>query len=158
KEGRGNDDAGPAWKTLVGRGGPALLPALEAFDDGNPTARNWFLSAVSAIAETEKAAGRKLPADKLQAFATNPKVAPSARRLAYELLVGQNPAAKDRLLPGFLNDKSPDLRRDAISAELDKLERAAKPTIKADLEKLFALTRDKDQIELVAKKIAGAGG
>src|SRR4029453_7408872 len=64
----------------------------------------------------------------------------------------------DRLLPGFLNDKSPDLRRDAIAAELDKLERAARPTIKADLEKLFTHTRDKDQVELLAKKIAANGG
>src|SRR5438552_595460 len=102
KEGRGNDDAGPAWRTLVSKGGAALLPALEAFDDANPTATNWLLTAVSAIAESEKAAGRTLPADKLEAFATNPKFAPSARRVAYELLVEQDPAAKARLLPGFL--------------------------------------------------------
>jgi hypothetical protein len=158
KEGKGNDDAGPAWKTLVSKGGPALLPALEAFDDSNPTAANWLRTAVDAIAENEKAAGRKLPVDKLEAFATNPKFAASARRIAYELLLSQDPSAKDRLLPGFLNDKSPELRRDAIAAELEKLERAARPTTKADLEKLFTHTRDKDQVELLAKKIAANGG
>ena len=101
KEGKGNDDAGPAWKTLVSKGSPALLPALEAFDDTNPTATNWLLTAVSAITEGEKAAGRKLPADKLEAFATNAKFAPSARRIAYELLVAQDHAAKDRLRARF---------------------------------------------------------
>src|SRR5262245_31769322 len=79
KEGKGNDDAGPAWKTLVSKGGPALMPTLEAFDDSNPTAANWLRTAVDAIAESEKVAGRKLPADKLEAFATNAKFAASAR-------------------------------------------------------------------------------
>ena len=30
KEGKGNDDAGPAWKTLVSKGSVALFPTLEA--------------------------------------------------------------------------------------------------------------------------------
>src|SRR4051794_21570327 len=66
REGKGNEDAGPAWKALVGKGGDALLPTLEAFEDGNPTAANWLRTAVDAIADGEKTAGRKLPADKLE--------------------------------------------------------------------------------------------
>jgi hypothetical protein len=158
KEGRGNDDAGPAWKTVVSKGGAALLPTLEAFDDSNPTAANWLRTAVDAISEAEVAAGRKLPADKLEAFCTNPKFAASARRAAYELLVSQDATAKARLLPGFLNDKSSELRREAIANQLEILERVARPTIKADLEKLFTYTRDKDQVDLLAKKIEASGG
>ncbi len=158
KEGKGNEDAGPAWKTLVSKGAPALMPTLEAFDETNPTATNWLRAAVDAIAEKEKEAKRPLPADKLEAFVKDTKFAPSARRVAYELLVGQDATAKDRLLPGFLNDKSPDLRRDAIARELDSLEKAARPTIKADLEKLFTFTRDKDQVDLLAKKVGENGG
>lgn len=158
KEGKGNDDAGPAWKTLVAKGGPALLPTLEAFDDSNPTATNWLRTAIDAIAEGETSAGRKLPAAELEAFATNTKYAPSARRRAYELLIELDPKAKARLLPGFLNDKSAELRHDAIAAELEKLEKAEPKTIKADLEKLFKFTRDKDQVDLLAKKVAAKGG
>jgi hypothetical protein len=158
KEGKGNEDAGPAWKTLVSKGAPALLPALEAFDDTNPTTTNWLRAAVDAIAEREKAENRPLPADKLEAFAKNTKFAPSARRVAYELLVAQDPTTKDRLLPGFLNDKSPDLRRDAVARELTLIEKAARPSIRAELEKLFTLTRDKDQVDLLAKKVAEHGG
>ncbi len=158
KEGKGNEDAGPAWKTLVSKGGAAIIPALEAFDDDNATAANWLRTAVDAIAENEIAAGRKLPADKLEAFVKDTKRAATARRAAYEILVAQDADAKGRLLPGFLNDKSADLRRDAITNQLDILEKLARPTIKADLEKLFTFTRDKDQVELVAKKIEGNGG
>jgi hypothetical protein len=157
KEGKGNDDAGPAWKAVVSKGVAALFPTLEAFDDSNPTATNWLRTAVDAIAEGEKAAGRKLPADKLEAFATNAKFAPSARRTAYELLLSQDPAAKARLLPGFLNDKSAELRRDAIEHQLGVIEKQARPSIKADLEALFAATRDKDQVELLAKKLKEQG-
>lgn len=157
REGKNNDAAGLAWKGLVGRGGAALLPTLEAIDDSNPTAANWLRTAVDAIAEAEAKAGRPLPADKLEAFARETKFAPSARRFAYELVVKQDPAARDRLLPGFLNDPSPELRRDAIAAELDKIEKSARPSVRADLEKVFAFARDKDQVEDIAKKLEKAG-
>lgn len=158
KEGKGNEDAGPAWKTLVSKGVVALIPSLEAFDESNPTAANWLRAAVDAIAEKEIAAGRKLPAEKLEAFAKDTKFAPSARRAAYDLLLAQDATVKDRLLPGFLNDKSPELRRDAVARELEILEKAGRPTIKADLEKLFTFTRDKDQVDLLAKKLEENGG
>jgi hypothetical protein len=158
REGRGNEDAASAWKVIVSRGEAALFPTLEAFDESNPTATNWLRTAVDAIAEGESAAKHPLPIDKLEAFTKNPRFAPSARRVAYELLVARDNTARDRLLPGFLNDKSPDLRRDAIARELDILERGSPPTIKTDLEKLFTHTRDKDQVDLLARKIEEKGG
>ncbi len=153
REGAGNEAAGEAWKSLVKQGGVALSPALAAIDDANPTAANWLRTAVGAIAERERESGAKLPADKLEAFARDTQFAPSARRIAYELLIAQEPQAAERLLPGFLNDPSPDLRRDAVASELAKLEKAAGPTIQPQLEKLLALARDKDQVELIAKKL-----
>jgi hypothetical protein len=158
REGTGNEDAAPAWKALVGKGAAALFPALEAFDEGNPTATNWLRAAVEAVAEGEAAAKRPLPAAQLEAFAKDTKYAPSARRVAYDLLVGQDATARDRLLPGFLNDKSPDLRRDAVARELDVIEKRGGPTAKADLERLFGSARDKDQVDLLAKKVEEAGG
>lgn len=157
REGKGNDDAGPAWKTIVSKGEAALMPTLEAFDDSNLTSANWLRTAVEAIADGEKSAGRKLPADKLEAFATNSKFAATARLLAYELLAAQDPNVKSRLLPQFINDKSLDLRHEAIEYELEKLEKAAKPSLKTDLEKLFTYTRDKNQAEAIAKKLTQLG-
>jgi hypothetical protein len=161
REGKGNEDAGPAWKILVSKGSAALMPTLEAFDDTNPTASNWLRTAVDAIVEGEKAAGQKLPADKLEAFATNPKFAASGRLVAFEVLTAQEPSLKAKLLPGFLNDKSPDLRREAIQYEITKYERDSKPghfqNEKELFERLFAAARDKDQVELIAKKLADLG-
>ncbi len=158
REGRGNESAGPAWKTLVSKGSAALLPTLAAMTDDDPTVANWLRTAVQSIAAAEKDAGRKLPAGELEAFAKDTKFAGVARRLAYELLVSQDPGAAARLLPGFLNDKNPDLRRDAIAHELEVLEKSARPSLKADLERLFAASRDKDQVELLARKLTENGG
>ena len=158
REGKGNDAAGEAWKVLVAKGRAALLPALGAVDDANPTAANWLRTAADAIAEAEAKAGRTLPAVALEEFAKDTKFAPSARRHAYELHVGQNPGAKGRLLPQFLNDPSPDLRRDAVADELERLDRSAPDIAKAGLQKLFPFTRDKDQVDAVAKKIGERGG
>ena len=157
REGKGNEDAGPAWKSLVSKGSEALMPALETFDDSNPTAANWLRTAIDAICDGEKVAGRKLPADKLEAFAVNSKNAASARSVAFELLASQDSTAKGRLLPGFINDKSADLRRQAIELQLEKVEKAGGPNLKNELQKLYSHTRDKDQIELVAKKLADLG-
>jgi len=153
REGRNNDTVGLAWSSLVSQGAAALLPTLEAIDDGNPTATNWLRTAAGAIAEAEVKAKRPLPADKLEAFAKNVKFAPTARVLAYELLAEQDKSAPARLLPGFLNDPSSDLRRAAVAAELAKIEKSAKLSVKADLEKALGFARDKDQVEAIAKRL-----
>jgi hypothetical protein len=153
REGANNENAAPAWKALVGAGGEALMPALAAIDDADPRSANWLRAAVSAIAEAEAKAGRPLPADKLEAFAKDAKNAPSARRVAFDLLAKQDPAAKGRLLPGFLHDRSPDLRREAIAAELARLAKADPAAAKAGLLKLFEASRDEDQVDAIAKKL-----
>lgn len=157
REGKGNDDAGPAWKTIVSKGGAALMPTLEAFDDSNPTAANWLRTAVEAIVDGEKAAGRNIPLDKLQQFVVTTNHASSARALAFELLALRDPLAKSRLLPGFTNDKSSDLRRQAIEYVLERVEKRDKTALKPGLEDLYTCTRDKDQIELIAKKLEELG-
>src|SRR3954468_16724337 len=73
REGRNNDAVGPAWKTVVSKGAAALIPTLAAVDDANPTAGNGLRTAAGAIAEGETAAGRTLPADRLEAFVKDTK-------------------------------------------------------------------------------------
>jgi len=161
REGAGNQQAQAAWKALVGQGGDALLPTLAAMDDATPLANNWLRSAVTAIAEKEKAAGKARSAKPLETFVTDSTHGPVGRRLAYELLTEIDPKASARLLPGFLNDPSGDMRRDAIAAELPKAEAAAKAdpkAAKALYEKLFQASRDQDQAETIAKAIKELGG
>ncbi|MBN9521968.1 hypothetical protein J0H58_26215 [bacterium] len=156
KEGTNNDAAGPAWKTVVDAGAPAFLPTLTAVDDANPTAANWLRSAAGAIAENEKKARRAFPGAELEGFVLDPRgAAPSARRLAYEVLLAQDPATPARLLPKLLNDPQPDLRREAIADQLAKVKTGAPGA--ATLDELFAFTREKEQAEAVAKELEIVG-
>ena len=151
KEGAGNQEAGAAWKELVTLGGDAIVPTLAAMDDASPAAANWLRSAVNAIAEKEKSAGRKLPADNLEAFLKDTKNLPAARRLAYEVLVDIDPKTPERLLPGMLHDPSTELRRDAVAAALTKAEKLNGDAAKAEYARLFAAVRDEDQAKTIAE-------
>src|SRR5437868_6170668 len=68
REGAGNPAASPAWRELARQGPDALVPILGGMDGADVTAANWLRAAVDAIAERELAAGRGLPADRLEAF------------------------------------------------------------------------------------------
>lgn len=153
KEGAANDAAGPAWKTVVDAGAPAFFPALTAIDDANPTAANWLRTAAGAVVEKEKKARKRIDEAALEAFVLDTKHAPSARRLAYEVLVAQDRTAA-RLLPKLLDDPHPDLRREAIADGLTRLTGMGQALT---LDKLFDYTRDKDQAEEIAKELAKAG-
>lgn len=158
REGAGNQEAGAAWKQLVAQGGGAILPTLAAMDDASAPAANWLRSAVNALVEKERAAGKKLPADQLEAFILDRKHNPGARRLAYEVLREVDPKAPDRLLPDMLNDPSGELRRDAIAAALEKAEKLEGAAARAEYEKLFAVVRDDDQAKTIAAGLEKHGG
>ena len=118
KEGAGNAAAAQAWKELTKEGPAALLEILGSLDDAGPVAANWLRAAVDAIGEKTLAAGKPLPADKLEAFVRDTRHAGAARRLAYEWLSRADPKAPDRLLPGMLSDPGAELRRDAVAIVL----------------------------------------
>jgi hypothetical protein len=158
REGAGNQEAGAAWKQLVSLGGDALLPTLAAMDDATPPAANWLRSAITALAEKETAAGKKLPADQLEAFVKDRKHNPAARRVAYELLVQADAKSPERLLPGMLDDPSIELRRDAVARAMRLAERLEGEKAKAEYAKLFAAVRDEEQAKKIAKALETNGG
>ncbi len=158
REGAGNTAAAAAWERLVAAGRPALLPILQAVRDDQPRAANWLRPAIDAIVENELRAGRPLPLAELEAFVRDRRHAARGRYWAYELLAQQDLHAPSRLLPQAIDDPSLELRRAAIAYALEQLERQNGPARRAELERLFAAARDRDQVDLLAKKVAEAGG
>jgi hypothetical protein len=160
-EGAGNAEAGRAWRELVALGTDALPAILTAFDDADDRAANWLRAAVDAIAERQLDAGRKLPADKLEAFVKETKHSPAARRLAYEWLTRIDRTTPERLLPRMLNDPSVELRRDAVAVVLkeaqEKLDKDDRAGAKTAFKKALTGARDQDQVEAVAKALKGLG-
>jgi hypothetical protein len=161
REGSGSADAARAWRDLVEAGPDALPATLAALDDADPAAANWLRSAVDAVAEREVAAGRPLPADRLEAFVKETRHRGPARRLAYEWLARADAGAPDRLLPGMLHDPSAELRRDAVAGALNEadalLRRGDREAATAAYRKALSGATDQDQVEKIAEHLKGLG-
>jgi hypothetical protein len=133
---------------------------LAAIDDASPTAANWLRSAAEQISDDARVAGRRMPADRLEAFIRDIRHAGTARRLAYELLVRVDPGAPDRLLPGMLDDPGAELRRDAVAVLLKEAEPLVKKKDAAAVDackKVLRHARDRDQVDLAAKRLGQLG-
>ena len=151
--GQGSAAAAKAWAELSKADVGQIPEILATLNGANPLAANWIRTAVDAIVDRAAAGGTPLPAKQLEAFVMNRTMNPRARRLAYELLLKADPSA-DRLVPGFLDDPSVELRRDAVVlviAQADELDKAGKKDEATALyEKAFHAARDRDQIQSLA--------
>ena len=157
--GKGNVAAAAAWREIV-ESGPRELPGLlQALDDASPLAANWVRSAVDAIAARTLRGGGKLPVVEIERFVLDKSHNPRARRLAYEWLARADKAATERLIPGMLNDPSTELRRDAVSRLLSRVERSGNDGKKrVELyRQALAAARDKDQVETIAEALKKLG-
>lgn len=168
KEGKGNTEAARAWKELTAQGLDALIPTLRAMDDDDVVSSNWLRTAADAIAEQAIKQGKPLPVKELEQFLGQTKHSAQGRRIAYEWLVKADPTAPDRWLPKFLDDPSPELRRDTVahilrSADEQFSKIGDKPT-EDDRKILVAAYRralsgavNKDQADQAAKQLKKLG-
>ncbi|QVL30175.1 hypothetical protein KIH39_15070 [Telmatocola sphagniphila] len=157
KEGVGNKEAALAWQQIVAAGPEAIIPVLNVYDSSSVIARNWLRTAIDAILE------KPLPTEEwiknFETYLMDNQHGPAARKLAYDGLKRLDPKSPERVLPKLLNDRNVDIRRDALSAELEKVEKK-KPTgdeAKKLYAELFALSRDEDQVESIGKKLKDLG-
>ncbi|HWB12596.1 MAG TPA: hypothetical protein VG826_25445 [Pirellulales bacterium] len=162
KEGDGNVAASKAWQDVAAADGEALPQVLSALDRAQPLAANWIATAAEKIAEGTRTAGKQLPVAALKSFVLDTEHAPRARRLAFEWLRVDDDQVAAALVPGFLYDPSPELRREAVARLLD--EAAAKKADGADQESLGKLYRealsgacDLDQVKVVKAELEKLG-
>lgn len=150
----GHAAAQSAWKTVAAVE-PAKLPQLlAALDDASPLAANWLRAAVDAVGERALKAGDKSVGPILEKFTLETNHAPRARRLAFDWLVRFDATAPDRLVPGFADDPSVELRRDAIDRLLAEAAKATDDEAKRTIyRRAFAAARDIDQIADLAEKL-----
>lgn len=160
REGMGNAEASRAVRALTRQGPEALPRVLAAMDGAGPVATNWLRGAAEALAEQVRRDGKKLPADRLEAIVRDTKHSGRARRVAYELLTRVDPDTPRRLLPTLLDDPGQELRRDAVTVLLDtaqKLHDAKDAGARAAYQKALRHARDRDQVKLVAQRLADLG-
>jgi hypothetical protein len=160
-EGQGNAAAGAAWEKLAKAEASAIPAILAAMDDANELAANYLRSAVDAIADRELNAGRKLPQADIEKFLADTKHNPRARRLAYELIARISPPTAAKLLPGFVNDPSVELRRDAVEQLIAKADAALaakdNATATKEFQNALVFARDETQIRKIAGELRKLG-
>ncbi len=153
-KGQGNEAASKAWPKAAALEAKKLPALLSAMDDANGLGQNWLRAAVDVIVERSLKNGDKLPTEELKTFLGEPSHQPVARRLAFELIAKASPKQAAKLVPGFIDDPAPQLRRDAVTQVLEQ----ATAKNSADLyDKALRAARDVDQIEASAKALEEAG-
>ena len=116
--------------------------------------QNWLRAAVDTIVQRTLKEGKKLPIKELNAFLANTKRIPASRRLAFELIQKASPKRAAKLVPGFIDDPAPELRRDAVALIIeDALAESNEKSACALYEKALYAARDVDQIEATAKAL-----
>lgn len=158
-EGAGNRDAARAWQDLILLPGTDLPLLLAALDDDSPAAANWLRSAVDAIAERERAAGRSLSTTALESFLRDTRHAGRSRRLAYELLCTIDATAPKRLLPTMLDDPGAELRYEAVGVAFVAAREQPHDSAaaKSELRRLLSAARDGGQDEEIARELERRG-
>ena len=155
-EGAGNQAAAAALKSITTSDAEAILPLLEAIESSGPLARNWLRSAVEVIMERELKARKTLPSTELKAFVLDRTQSPEARRFAFELMIKIDAKAAQALVPGFLDDPSTELRRDAVAQLIATGEEQLaddKAAAIATYRRALDAARDVDQIQAIAKQL-----
>lgn len=158
KQGEGAAAAQKAVKALNDIAPENLVVILKAFGQASPLSRNYFRSVIETIAQKHSA---KLPVAALVEHVNDRKADPRSRTLAFELV--ERAAADDAaaLVPGFLNDPSPELRRRAVQQLIDQADAELKDDNKEKAQSIFqkALTGavDNDQVEKIVEPLKGLG-
>ncbi len=154
-EGEGNAEAAEAWSEITSLGPEVIVPVLSAMGGSGPLARNWMRTAVETVFERELAAGAAIPGEAIEAFVLDRSKEPNARRLAFDLYAKLDADAAAGLVPGFADDPSPGLRREAVAKLIEEgkaqLESGDKEKSLATLEAALDAAREVDQIDAATK-------
>ena len=160
-EGRGNARASAAWQTLSKAEGADLVALLRAMDDASPLAANWLRGAVHAVADRELGAGRSLPLADLKRFLKDTSHNPRARRFAFDLIAQADAGTAQAMIPGFINDPSVELRREAVGQLLADAAKIAaegnQESAKRGYGRALHYARDVDQIQEAVTALRGFG-
>jgi hypothetical protein len=152
--GEGNEAAAKAWPKVADLRAEALPDLLTAMDKASGIGQNWLRAAVDTIVQRTLKEDKKLPTKELNDFLANTKHIPASRRLAFELIQKASPKRAAKLIPSFIDDPAPELRRDAVALIIEKAVGESNEDSACSLyEKALAAARDVDQIELTAEAL-----
>ena len=144
--GSGNEKAALIMPLIKGLNSSSILPLLHAMNQANSLGDNWIRASISEIIDQSKMSF--FPQTAILAFANNQKNIGSSRRTAFELLREHDPELAHSIVPGFINDPEPSLRREAVAQLLEKAKSSKNEKDSRLLyEKILSYGRDVSQIK-----------
>lgn len=160
-EGRGNEPAFAAWKT-ISQADAALIPdILRGMDGASPLSANWLGAAVDVMASRAVSKNQPLPVADLANHLLDTSRSPASRLLALELMARVDPAAAEALIPGFILDPAPPLRREGVARLIQQadqdLDNHRTNTAMVLYRQALNAARESDQIEVLSHKLKQIG-
>ncbi|MDA0659871.1 MAG: hypothetical protein O2931_04690 [Planctomycetota bacterium] len=154
------------WKKLAAASPQNIERILGSIRADRPLAANWIRSAAETIVDRARREG-KFPRHDLERFYLNQQNPPRARRMAYELLVQEDPTLSASWLPNALQDTSLEMRRDAVAVVLQAAQNALQTEEQQNesahtastklFEQALLSARDLDQVKLAADELRKLG-
>lgn len=153
-QGEGHPEATAAWKTIAAASIVDLPTILAEMKPDNVLANNWLRSAVETIVQNEQKKGRQFDLAALNRFLADASNAPRGRELAFQLITESNPDAKRKLIAGFRNDPSLELRRLGVEQMLNEAKLQGEQQQVATLKTALTHARDTDQVKEITDSLA----
>jgi hypothetical protein len=143
-KGVGNKQAIEAWPSVSQLPSSAIPELLSAMNQANNLGDNWIRGALNKICEKNPKA---IPINKIVDFIKDDSNKGEARHMAFQIILSHQPMKANQLIPTFIDDPIPALRREAVAKILVN---AKKPENKEDKIKLYKKAlmkgREVDQI------------
>lgn len=155
--GQGSRENQRALVALTGSGERAMLPILTGFQKATPEGLNWLRNAFEQIAESLRASRKPLPVDALRAFVLETGNSADARRLAFDTMVSEDGRVAEQLIPGMLNDPSPEFRRDAVELLLKQAAQVEGAAATDLYRRALGGAVHEDQVKTIAEALRKAG-
>jgi hypothetical protein len=129
--------------------------------DANPLAINYLRGAFESAADRIHKSGKSLPAAELEKFVLDRSQNARARRLAFEWVTTVDKPARERLVPGMIDDPSAELRREAVQRLIDiakkQFEAKDEPASLASYREALRGAVDEDQVKEIVAPLRKAG-
>jgi|TARA_E500000178_G_scaffold347272_1_gene400271 hypothetical protein len=145
-KGEGNVNAVNHWHTIKQMSSSEIPKLLEAMNKANELGDNWIRAAIAEI--LANSGEESLPAEEIVKFIKNQLNEGSSRRTAFDLLNSTSSQLAQSLVPMFIDDPEPTMRREGVKLLLEQAGSLEKKqqSIEA-FEYALSKARDVDQIE-----------
>ncbi len=136
---------------LLKRKDLSLTATLNAMKGQNEIAKNYYLSVAQSLADRDPTKS----VDECKRFLAQVDQDPTARFWAFQYVTTYLPTMREKMLESMLDDPCPEIRFEAIEAQLQMIKRSSKPpeSHEADYRKLLEAARLPEQIQRIAKNL-----